>query len=39
MTKSQDRAEQFFEKHAGEKLAPPIGKERVGQLGKWQGGH
>lgn len=34
MTKT-DKADAFFVKHAGEKLSPPIGAQRVRQLGEW----
>lgn len=34
MTKT-DKADSFFDKHAGEKLTPPLGAQRVRQLGEW----
>jgi hypothetical protein len=34
MTKTE-KADDFFAKHAGEKLSPPIGAHRVSQLGEW----
>ena len=34
MTKT-DKADAFYEKHAGVKLTPPVGEQRVRQLGAW----
>lgn len=33
-----ENAEAVFERHAGSKLRPPCSRERVDELGKWQGG-